>query len=369
MKINSNKENLLEGIQIIQSSLSGRTTLPILHNFLAETDNGKLKLVKTDLEMATTHFINADIAEPGSVTIPLKEFSDILQNMPSGQEITINTDGSNKVHIKCKNSKFWVMGTPKEEYPLVPDMDKSELIELPAQVIQKLIHKTIFAASTQETRYVLNGLSWGFLKKGIEVVATDGRRLAVASYEPVKSAREFKIVIPSKILYEVTRFIGIEKPEAGELMTIGVSSNQVGFRMGGTTFISKLIDGNFPNYEQVIPAKKDVSFTVSCKELLETTKRAALCVSERGGVVKYALKNGVIMISAASQKMEMNDEVPVDYKGHEMQISFNPAYIVDILKNMPSEKAVFSLTNPLNPVLVEPAGDTSCKYVVMPVKS
>lgn len=369
MKINSNKENLLKGIQVIQSALSGRTTLPILHNFLAETDNGKLKLVKTDLEMATTHFINADIAEPGSVTIPLKEFSDILQSMPSGQEISINTDASNKVHIKCKSSKFWVMGTPKDEYPLVPDMDKSEMIQIPAQIIQKLIQKTIFAASTQETRYVLNGLSWGFFKKGIEVVATDGRRLAVASYDTVKSVREFKIVVPSKILHEVTRFIGIEKPEAGEIMTVGVSSNQVGFRMGGTTFISKLIDGNFPNYEQVVPTKKDVSFTVSCKELLDTTKRAALCVSDRGGVVKYTLKNGVIMVSASSQKMEMNDEVPVDYKGHDMQISFNPAYIVDIFKNMAAEKAVFSLTNPLNPVLVEPVGDAGSKYVVMPVKS
>ena len=191
MKINTIKENLLEGIQIIQSALSPRTTLPVLQNFLMETENGKLKIVFTDLEMAIKHYIDAETQSTGSITIPAKKFSDILHTLQNDQDISITTDSSNKVHINSGKSRFWLIGTPKEEYPVIPDLNKSDSFTIGAGVLSDMIKKTIFAAATEETRYVLNGILWIFGKEGFEMIATDGRRLALAGNKNINIKKEF----------------------------------------------------------------------------------------------------------------------------------------------------------------------------------
>ena len=174
-------------------------------------------------------------------------------------------------------------------------MEKENVVAVPAESVQRMIQKTIFAASAQETRYVLNGVQWVCGPKGFELVATDGRRLAVASQEAIAGAKDFKIIVPSKILNELTRFLNSEKPAEGATIDVGVSTNQIGFRINQTTFISRLIEGNFPNYEQVIPAKVDITFEADTKELLAVTRRAALCTSDRGGAVKYQMTAGTLM--------------------------------------------------------------------------
>ena len=368
MKITSTKENLLEGMQIVQAAVSSRTTLSILHNFLMEAADSKIKIVRTDLEMATTHFINAEVTEPGSITIPAKEFTDILHLLPGDTEITINTDANNKIHILCGKSKFLLAGAPKEEYPLIPDMGKSDMIALPAETIQKMVQKTIFAASTQETRYVLNGILWISGKEGLEMVATDGRRLAFSRAKNVNPGKEFKIIVPTKILHELLRFLGNNKPDDKESISIGIATNQIGFQMRQTTFISRLIEGNFPNYEQVIPSKKDISYELEVSSLLEVTKRAALCAGDRGSV-KYQMKSGIFVVTATSPKMEFQDEIKTDYTGADFHVAFNPQYIIDVLKNIATAKISVGMTNELNPVVLEPSGETDCKYVVMPVRS
>jgi DNA polymerase-3 subunit beta len=333
-----------------------------------EAADSKIKIVRTDLEMATTHFINAEVAEPGSITIPAKEFTDILHLLPGDTEISIHTDSNNKVHIICGKSKFWLAGAPKEEYPLIPDMGKSDMIELPATLIQDMVQKTIFAASTQETRYVLNGILWISGKDGFEMVATDGRRLAFARAKGIKTGKEFKIIVPTKILHEILRFLGINKPEEKETVSIGITTNQIGFQMRQTTLISRLIEGNFPNYEQVIPNKKDVSYELEVSPLLEVTRRAALCAGDRGSV-KYQMKSGVFVVTATSPKMEFQDEIKTDYTGADFFVSFNPQYIIDVLKIISTSKVAVGMTNALNPVVLEPSGGADSKYVVMPVRS
>ncbi|MFA6583393.1 MAG: DNA polymerase III subunit beta [Elusimicrobiaceae bacterium] len=367
MRINSTKENLLEGIQIIQASGTGRTTLPILHNFIMESAENKIKLVRTDLEMATTHYINAEVLEPGAITIPAKEFSDILHTLPGDIEITLYTADS-KVHIECGKSKFWVMGTPKEEYPLIPEMDEKNIIEMNALEIQKMVQKTIFAASNQETRYVLNGILWVIGPEGFEMVATDGRRLALANNMEIKSAQEIKIIVPTKILNEILRFLSINKPEEKENIQVGIADNQIGFRMKNTTYISRLIEGSFPNYRQVIPATSDKKIVVSVKDLLAVTRRAALCAADRGGAVKYEIKEGAVVVSASSQKMEFSDEISAEFSGDGFTTSFNPQYVSDVLKNTKAEKITFAMTNSINPALLTPVGESDSKYVIMPVR-
>jgi DNA polymerase-3 subunit beta len=368
MKLNITKESFLEGLQIIQSGLSGRTTLPILYNFLMEASGGNVKLTRTDMEMATIHNLKAEVLEEGSITIPLKEFSDILKNLPSDKEIKIETDADNKIHIKSGKSKFWVIGTPKTEYPIIPKVEKEETFKLKAKEIKEMIENTIFSSSTQETRYVLNGLLWANNPDKFEVVATDGRRLALASAKTIDGAKEFKIIVPSKVLNEVLKLIVLSKPGDEDFIEISVSTNQISLNMKQTTFISRLIEGNFPNYEQVIPSKKNIIFKAKAKDLLSSTKRAALCASDLGGTVKYALRENNLLITANSSKMDFSEEVKIDYSGEEFNTSFNPQYLIDVLKTIPTDNVVFSFASASQPALAEPEGKDQYKYVVMPVR-
>ncbi|MDR0953679.1 MAG: DNA polymerase III subunit beta [Elusimicrobiota bacterium] len=369
MKLNITKESFLEGLQIIQSGLSGRTTLPILYNFLMEAENGNVKLTRTDMEMATIHNLKAEVLENGEITVPLKEFSDILKNLPSDKEIKIETDSDNKLHIKSGKSKFWVIGTPKSEYPIVPEIEKTETFKIKAKTIKEMIENTIFSSSTQETRYVLNGLLWANNQEKFEIVATDGRRLALASSSALDGAKDFKIIVPSKILNEVLKLLNINKPTDEDFINVTVSSNQISFSLKDTTFISRLIEGNFPNYEQVVPNKKNISFKVNTKDLLSSTKRAALCAGDLGGTVKYSLADNNLGISANSSKMDFSDEIKIDYAADAFNTSFNPQYLIDVLKIIGSDNVSFSFTNTSQPVLVEPEGKEQYKYVIMPVRA
>lgn len=369
MKINITKSTLLEGIQVVSAGVSARTTLPILHNFLLEAQNGKLKLVRTDMEMATVHFVPAEVEEKGSITVPIKEFSDIIKNLPDDKEINLSLDENNKFHIKSGKSKFWVMGTPKSEYPAIPEVEQQNSVELDPLELQKMVEKTAFSASTQETRYILNGLLWNNTADKFEIVATDGGRLAIASHAALPGSKEFKIIIPTKILNEVCRFISLTKPAKDETIKVNVSSNQVSFIMKETTFISRLIEGNFPNYNQVIPTKKNITFDVFSKELLASTRRSALCSGEFGSVVKYKLEKNALTVSSNSQNMEFTDELPIEYTAESFDAAFNPQYIIDVLKNIGTDKVSFSFVNASQPVLVEPVGDTTFKYVIMPVRA
>lgn len=368
MKINITKDMFLEGIQVIQAAVASRATLPILHNFLVETDGSRVKLVRTDMEMASIHYINAEIVEPGTITIPLKEFSDILKNLPADKEITVYTDADNKVHIKSGKVKFWVIGTPKSEYPLIPEIDKSNIINLNSKQIKQMVEKTIFSSSSQETRYVLNGLLWVGSAGKLEIVATDGRRLALASGAS-SGDKEFKVIIPTKVLSEILKFFSINKPDDKSEISLTVSSNQVSFNIKDTTYISRLIEGNFPNYEQVIPGKKNLSFDVFTKDILAATKRASLCATDLAGTVKYTLSSNSLAITSSSQKMDFSDEVKIEYAGENFEVSFNPSYIMEVLKNVESDQCVFSFINAAQPVLIEPKDASGFKYVVMPVRS
>ncbi len=368
MKINITKEKISEGMQIILSSVSGRTTLPILFNFLIEAENGTIKLTRTDMEMAIIHTINSEVLENGSITVSIKDFSDILKNLPAGKEIYIETDEENKLHIKSGRSKFWLIGTPKSEYPIIPEIERKESFSLKAIDLKDLINKTLFSASTQETRYVLNGLLWNNTKDKFEVVATDGRRLALCLNSNLKGVGEFKIIVPSKILNEVLKLINMNKFKEDEMIDITTSSNQVSFKIKETILISRLIEGNFPNYEQVIPGKKNISFLVETSSIFSSTKSAAICAGDMGGTVKYKLTDNNILITSNSSKMSFSDEVKINYSGEDFETSFNPEYLTDVLKSIDTDKVSFSFVNATQPVLIEPEGNTKYKYIIMPVR-
>jgi DNA polymerase III subunit beta len=368
MKINCRTEELSRGVQTIQSALSSRTTLPILLNFLLETENSKLKLISTDLQMGVKHYVSAEIESEGSITIPAKKFSDILHTLPNGQEIFLSMEADGKVSIKCGRSRFVIHGTPKSEYPVLPEFNKASAFEISTAALGDMVKKTIFAASSDETRYVLNGVFWAAAGGVLEMVATDGRRLATVRAKLLPADKQFKVIIPTKILQELLHLLNSMKDMEEERMLVSITENQVAFQTKSTTMLSRLVEGSFPNYEQVIPLKKDIRLKFATKDLLTITKQAALCSADRGGAVKFTLKKGALHVTASSQTLAFDDELPAEYKGEEFSIAFNPQYIIDGLKAMDMDKITLNLTTPVNPALIEAEGKDDYKYVVMPMR-
>ena len=371
MKITISKEELAQGVQTIQSALSSRTTLPILLNFLMETEDKKVKVISTDLEMGVKHYLKADIESDGSITIPAKKFADILHSLPDSQDVELSVDAGGKISLKCGRSRFGMVGSPKSEYPVLPEFNKASAFELPAAVVGEMVRKTIFAASSDETRHVLNGVFWAAKKGTLEMVATDGRRLAVCAKKILPKDKEFSVIVPTKVLAEFLRLLTVLEIKEGdqENMLVSVTDNQITFQLKGTTLLSRLVGGSFPNYEQVIPTKREVIFSAPTKDLLAVTKRAALCAVDRGGSVKYALKKGVLNVSSSSQNNEYTEDLAVEYPGADFSVAFNPQFVVDALKHVDTDKTVVAMTSPVNPALFEPAeGEGDYRFVVMPMR-
>jgi len=330
-------------------------------------------MVSTDLEMGVKHYIGAEVESDGSITIPSKKFSEILHSLPDGHEIELSVDAGGKVQLKCGRSRFGIVGAPKSEYPILPEFNKPNAFEASAGVIFNMIHKTLFSASSDETRHVLNGIFWSGKKGVLEMVATDGRRLAVAVKKALPREQDFQVIVPTKILSELLRLLGAMEleGEAGkgqEKMLVSVTENQIAFQLRETTLLSRLVGGSFPHYEQVIPGKKDISVEIDTQELLAVTKRASLCAVDRGGAVKYTLSRGSLQVTASSQSLEFSDELSLDYQGDDFHIAFNSQFVIDALRHVDTKKVALGLTTPVNPALFEPAGDGDYRFVVMPMR-
>ena len=206
-------------------------------------------------------------------------------------------------------------------------------------------------------------------KNIFSMVATDGRRLAVNSRNNIKTKQDFKIIVPSKILNELVKFIKASNFNDKDDILIGLSSNQIGFKINETVFISRLIEGNFPAYEQIIPKSHEISFNLDTQKVFDITKRAVICSNERNGVVKYEFKKNILIVKASSQNMDFEDEMDIEYSGKQFQINFNPKYIMDILKNIGDKKIIFKFTTSSTPVSIGSLKDKNLLYIVMPLRS
>lgn len=370
MKIIINKDELSQGVQTIQSALAARTTLPILLNFLLETEGQRVKVVSTDLQMGVKHYLNAAIETDGSVTIPARKFSEILHSLPESEDIELSSGPNSKISLRCGRSRFAMTGAPKSEYPVLPDFNKENSFELPAAVIGRMLRKTIFAAAPDEVRHTLNGVFWSAKDGKLEIVATDGRRLAVASEDVLPKDKNFGVIVPSKFLSEFIRILGVLDIKDGdeEKVLIAVTDNQITFQIKGTTLLSRLVSGSFPSYQQVLPVDKDVVVKAVTRDLLATTKRASLCAVDKGGVVKFALKKGLLQVTASSPNNEFSEDLPVEYEGEDFVVGYNPLFVVDALRHIDTEKTVISMKSPVLPALFEPIETGTYRYVVMPMR-
>ncbi|HOW58767.1 MAG TPA: DNA polymerase III subunit beta [Candidatus Omnitrophota bacterium] len=364
MDIKVEKNELLKKITLcVNIAASKPSTLPILNNLLLETQkDGKLKIVATDMEVGISTLLSLEILQQGSVTVPAKKFHDIIKELPEG-DVEISVTKNNTVNIKTGKSQFKIMGLDKDEYPKLPEFSLDNALEIEQAIIKQSLSLTAFAISHDETRYVLNGVLISIQENNLKFVATDGRRLAFFKKEvKQKSLKNTDIIVPAKTIHELLKLLCWE----GKVRIIH-TQNKVIFYLEDTFLTSSLIEGNFPNYEQVIPKEEKTQILVNREELLQAVRRTSLLTSPEAPAMKFDFIKNKIIVSAKSPNMgEAKEEIPAEFKGNEVTIGFNPNYFLDVLKNLDEEKINISLTEPDKPGLIK--GKEGYLYVIMPMQ-
>jgi len=363
MKFSTTKEVLLKGIQMVQAAINTKSTLPILSNILIEATTDHIILTTTDLDIGITTKIPLKTQLAGSITIPAKKFSDIIKELPDNETISISVKKNNLVNIECEKSAFKIMGLPKEEFPQLPELKNKDSITIEQKKLKKMVGLTSFAISHDESRYVLNGILFVIKPSYIKLVATDGRRLAVIEEKmQLPKTMEKKLVVPTKAINELDHILQ-DTDEAKILF----GENQVFFDIGPTRIVSRLIEGEFPNYEQVVPKEAKDKLLVSRERFLSAIKRVALFTNQDSAAVKIDLAKDKVVISKSSPYLgEARVEVDADYKGKDISVGFNPDYLIDLLKNIDQETIGFELTDPEKPGAVRVGAEYV--YVVLPMQ-
>ena len=373
MKVVLNRADLLKGISTVQSAVATKNTMPILANVLLEARDTKLEFVATYLDMGIRCSVVAEVVEKGSITINAKKLADIVRELPEAS-VDIEIDENQKMILVCQKSQFKVHGLPKDDFPILPEVKKEKVFKIKGSLLQEMIHKTIFAVSTDETRYVLNGVYFQVENEKLKMVATDGHRLAYIQKKlEGKGEGKANVIIPTKTLNELSKVISdaskgkTEKEET--IVEVITTENQIKFTVEGVEIISRLIEGQFPNYEQVIPKDSDKKVEVSTAELSSATKRVAILTSEKSNSIRYQIKAGKISISSKTPDMgEAKEEIDASYKGEEISIAYNAKYVLDVLKNVGTDQVSIELTQPLSPGILKPKGDADYLCVIMPMR-
>lgn len=363
MKFSATKEILLEGIQEVQTAINVKSSLPILSNILIEATDDNVVLTTTDLDIGIVSKIPIKPQMTGAITIPAKKFSDIIKELPEKETISISVKKNNVVNIECEKNTFKIMGLPKEEFPQLPELKDKDSITLQQKKLKTMLRMTSFAMSHDETRYVLNGVLFVVKPAYIRLVATDGRRLAMVEDKmQLPKTMERKFIVPAKAINELDKILGND----GDVR-IFFGDNQIFFDTGRTRLVSRLIEGEFPNYEQVIPKEAKEKIVVPRGVFLSAIKRAALFTNPDSMAVKIEVGRDKITISKNSPYLgEAHVEVDAEYKGKDLSVGFNPDYLTDLLKNIDQEKVGFELVDPEKPGAVRMGSEYV--YVVLPMQ-
>ena len=367
MKLAISKEQLIQGLQAVQNIVSTRTTLPVLSNVLVRAEGTRLDLTATDLDVTISSSVEANVEKAGAVTLPAKKLFGIIKELPNPQ-IELEVDEKNSCRITAGASYYKINGLAAEEFPPMPKFAENRKITLPQDKLKSLLRKTSFAISTDESRFVLNGIFMSLKDHKVTLVATDGRRLALAEEEvDIPSNSQGECIVPSKAINELNRLLGTKND-----VEIKFTDNQAAFSLGGengysTLIISKLIDGNYPNYRQVIPGEAKERITIVREELLQALRRAEIMTSEKSNSVKLHFGKNKLEITANTPEVgEARESIAINYKGNEMAIAFNPTYMMDPLRNLDNDEVYIELIDELSPGVIKINGPFL--YVLMPMR-
>lgn len=362
MKFAVTKEALLEGLQRIQNVVSTRPTLPILTNALLEADETGLLLTTTDLEVGIRCRVEARVERTGSTTIPARKLVAIIRELPNA-EIFIEVDAKNAASIRCGASYFKICGLPKEEYPPFPHFEQDNALTIKQSELKDGLRKTSYAISSDEARYVLNGILVSLTENKLALVATDGRRLALFDTElEFPKSHERSFILPTKAVTELQRLLG----EDGNVV-ISSSENLVSFELNGAQLVSKLVEGNYPNYRQVVPGEARERITLEREVLLNCVRRVSLLSSDKTSSVRLNFTKNNLEITANTPEVgEAKEGMSINYRGSDISIAFNPEFLMDPLRNLPNDEVFLELIDEMSPGVIKI--QTPFLYVIMPMR-
>lgn len=367
MRFTISREKLQEGLTAIAPSIPLRTTLPVLANILIETTDRGVRLSGTDLDIAVSTEVTADVESPGAITVPAKKLAEIARELPPAP-VKIAGVGEQRITLECGRSKFRLLGLPRDEFPTFPTVKFEESWRVKSGELQKLISHTAFAVSTEESRPILNGVLWELRPERMSMVATNGHRLAKMEL-PIKSVGtpSGDIIVPPKALEQIRRLY-----PADEDLEIARGDNHIGFRSPITSIFTRVIEGPYPNYEQVIPKDNDKSAIADKAALISALKRMSVVASDQTHRIRMSFNAALLKFSVQTPDLgEAQDEIPLRYDGDPLDIGFNASYLLEILRYMPTDEIRLTFKAPERAAVLEPEGWSepgSYLCLVMPLR-
>jgi DNA polymerase-3 subunit beta len=366
MKFTITREKLHEALGAVAASVPSKTTLPVLANILVEASKDGLRLSGTDLDIAVSTVIPAQVDQEGATTLPARKLLEIVRELPSAA-IRFTASGEQRVQIECGRSKFKLLGLSRDEFPAFPAVKFDGGWKIAAKDLQKLIGHVAFAASTEESRPILNGVLWELRSDRMRMVATNGHRLARLDVPLSGSSGQADLIVPPKALEQIRRLFGPD-----EALEIARSDNHLGFRSAGTQIYTRLIEGPYPNYEQVIPRENDKIMSADKASLAAALRRMSIVASDQTHRIRLAFANGSCRLSVTTPDLgEAQEEMTVGYDGDPLEIGFNAAYLIEVLKYMPTDEVKMTFKAPERAATCEPVGwDDPASYLtlVMPLR-
>jgi len=357
----------MNGLQAVQNVVSNRTTLPILSNVLLRAEGDRLELTATDLDVTIACSVEAKVKKPGASTVPVKKLFGIVREL-GNSEIDLEVDDKNVCSIRSGASFYKINGLSADEFPPMPKFKEDKKVELPQEKVRGMMKKTSFAISTDESRYVLNGIFISLKDHKMTMVATDGRRLALVDEEvDVSEKSQGEFIAPAKAVNELNRLL-----QDKGTVEIRYTDNQASFTLkdeknNSVLIVTKLIEGNYPNYRQVIPTEVKERVSLVREEFLHALRRAEIMTSDKSNSVKLTFGKNNLAITANSPEVgEARESIPINYKGKEMAIAFNPKYMIDPLNALANDEVFIELIDELSPGVLKI--NESFLYVVMPMR-
>jgi DNA polymerase-3 subunit beta len=366
MKIICTKENLRKALNLTSKIISSTTTLPILNNLLLKTEAGQLKISSTNLEVAIKTWVGGQIENPGEITVPAKTMADFVNNTTE-DKITLESQKTDLL-IKTSSTESVLKGLPAEDFPLIPEIKPIATVSLKTQELIEALSQISFATAFSETQPELAGVLFYFQGNHLRLAATDRYRLAEKALDLTKPLeQELKIIVPNRAVGELQRMLS----DGGEQTEIMLSDNQVLFHSGATELISRIIEGQYPDYQQIIPREFASKILVNTQELISALKLTGLFAQDNNSVEMEALKaEKSLVLNAVSQKYGSNiTRVPAQITGEDNRIIFNYRYILDCLNHLQQDKVELRLINSTSPAMIVPKEDPSYLYLVQPIKT
>jgi DNA polymerase-3 subunit beta len=372
MKFKINRDHFANGLAQVLNVVGSKATMPILSNVLIEAEKDQISLTTTNLDLGIRCKIKAEVKETGSVTLPVKRLAGIVRELPN-IDVTLDASPNHQIKLTSGGSTFRIMGIGKEEFPPLPEFGEEKAFTLEQGELAGMLKSVSYAQSTDETRYILNGVYFNFKDGKLSLVATDGRRLALMAKEmDVPASSAGAIILPAKTVGELTRLL-----DKGDKVKINFNDRRAAFQIATDKdtsglidhvyLYSKVVEGNYPNYQQVIPKETHQRIKLERELFLQCVHRAALVCSEKANSVKLKLSSNLLELTAQSPDFgEAHESMAIGYSGPDLQVAFNPSFVMDPLKALSKDEVFFEVKDEVSPGVFKTLDNFVC--VIMPVR-